>query len=338
MFRSRSVALRAAKDADDLELAALRAGIGVPIPLDEALYDDFLSEEASEQEINSDIASIPGLADDAIEESALEDTQIESVLAIADCVLQIRDQILGYHYPFVRDGSRLIYRGSATLIYELCLAIVHIENISLGPNKPLQAAFERLAGIAMSIAIGEADFLRTGYPKDLTVDDEPSNIYEAVGILASKMPDPWMIDPNSEIERPNDGGVDAVVFRTLDNRPGSLIFLGNCGCGKNWRNENKHRERPSEKLRDILSLPKVCNLLDFFALPFHITDRGDWREANREGRLFLDRLRIAKLLEAAALERGFEVERALRWPVAKLIQISDPSLNPGIRSNYSGDL
>lgn len=328
MLRSRETARRAAKDADDVELEALRVGIQVPVPLDEALYDDSLSEEALEQRLNKDIAVDPAGGPDAVAQALLEDAETESVLANVDLVLRDRQDILGDYYPFERTGNTISYRGSRTLSYELCLAIVHVENISYRAYKPLQAAFERLAAIAMSRTIASALFVRTGYPQDSELDDEPGNIQASTGLLNALMPDTWSLDPNSEIREPKDGGVDAVVFRSIDSRSGSLVFVGNCGCGRNWLRENKHRERASERLEQLLSLPKRYNMFDFFALPFHIVDKGDWREATHEGRLFLDRLRIARILEMSSWDPNFNLANALRRNIESLIALSDPAFKP----------
>jgi hypothetical protein len=317
---SRTAARKAAKDADDLESAALRAGVSVRVPLDESIYDQEISDEDRDEHEG-------GEEPDPVRQVTEMDAVAEQLVTAAVSVAQQRQGLLGGFYPFRISANGLEYIGSKTLIYELCLAIANV-NISINPYKRLQIAFEQLAGSAMSIILGPGtEFVRTGYPPG---PGDPPSFNETIAMLNAKMEDEWAIDPNSRLEDPKDGGMDAVVWKRLDDkRTGSLIFVANCGCGSNWLKENKHRQRPSEEIGRLLSRPKPYLVVDFFCMPFHINERRDWDEACDQGRVVLDRLRLTLVAERAEAEWARQGQTA--ESIQDLIRIADPSFKPEIR-------
>lgn len=313
---------RASKDADDLEAAALRAGASVSIPLDEGVYDQEISEEETEGEAAPQ-------ARDPLEEATERDAVTEQLVTAAVSVVHERQRLLGPVYPFHVSTAGLEYIGSRTFVYELCLALVTV-NVSVNPYKPLQTAFERLAGAAMAIILGpEAEFLRTGYPPDSAGAGEPQSFADAVAMLNERMPGEWVVDPSSRLADAKDGGMDAVVWRRLDGRTGTPIYVANCGCGRNWLKENKHRERPSETMALLLSRPKEYHVANYFCVPFHINEDKDWEDARTHGRLVFDRLRLTLAAEQASIQwaaRGQTAE-VLRG----LIQVADSEFKPQSR-------
>lgn len=208
-------------------------------------------------------------------------------------------------------------------------------NVSLGEYKPLQTAFERLAGVAMASTLGSGFmFLRTGFPpaEDSYKNFEPESFERAIEMLEAEMPGEWVLDANTKLKNPNDGGVDVVVWKRLDSREGSIMYVGNCGCGKNWLKEGKHRERPSSFLERLLSRPKPHHMHDFFSLPFHVYESRDWDDASTEGRLVLDRIRLALVAEGMNLSGQMDIEKFLNRPIRELIAIADPKFKPALRS------
>jgi hypothetical protein len=320
---SRAAARKAGKEADDLEAAALRAGISIKVSLDESVYDQEISEEDSEEDSDDEES-------DLMKQVTERENSTEQLVTAAVSIVQQRRELLGDIYPFQVSASGLEYIGSRTLVYELCLAIVYVD-VSENPYKQLQIAFERLAGSVMSIILGPgAEFARTGYPP---VAGEPLSFNETIAMLNEKMTGEWATDLNSRLEDPKDGGMDAVVWKRLDQRPGSLIYVANCGCGNNWLKENKHRARPSEQIGRLLSRPKPYHVGDFFCVPFHISESRDWDEACDHGRVVLDRVRLALTAEGAGEEwatRGQGVE-----VISDLIKIADSSYKPGAREQPS---
>jgi hypothetical protein len=322
---SRAAAREAGRDADDLESAALRAGISVKIPLDESIYDLEISE--GEREDDGDETDDQDPVAEVIESDATK----EQLVGAAVNVVQQRIDLLGEIYPFQLSETGLEYIGSRTLAYELCLAIVNV-NVSVNPYKQLQVAFERLAGVAMSLVLGPgAESLRTGYPpqNDAGGAGQPRSFANAIEMLNEKMRDEWISDLNTRLEDPKDGGVDSVVWKRIDKRTGSLVYVGNCWCGRNWFNEKKHWERSSDQLGLLLSRPKPYLMNDFFCLPFHISEKREWEEACDQGRFVLDRVRLALTAELAGGEwvaRGQTIET-----MRELIGVADSDFKPETR-------
>jgi hypothetical protein len=331
---SRDAARKAAKDADDLEAAALQLGAGVSIPLDESIYDQEISEEEAEAiALTEAELEAEDLDVDAIQAALTLDTESEQLISAAAEVVKNRQQLLGDAYPFRLEGNRFYYAGSRSLVYELCLAIANV-NVSFREYKPLQTAFERLAGVAVASVLGPGFmFLRTGFPpaEDVGGKFEPESFERAIEMLRAEMPGEWVLDANTKMKDPNDGGLDVVVWKRLDSREGSIMYVGNCGCGKNWLKEGKHRERPSSSLERILSRPKPHHVHDFFSLPFHVYEGRDWDDASTEGRLVLDRIRLALVAEAMSSSEQDRMERYLSRPVSELIAIADPRFKPSLK-------
>ncbi len=186
-------------------------------------------------------------------------------------------------------------------------------------------AFERLAGVALALLLGSnSKSLRTGYPPDRGL----GGFKEIVSLLGEVMPEEWAIDPNTRKEHPQDGGVDTVVWLKPDSRSGSLIFVGNCTCGRNWLKENKHKDRASLLLEDILSRPKPKQVSDFFALPFHVYERRDWYDVCLAGQFALDRLRLVQLAEKSSPIEWQSLARRHSLDFLSLIEIAEPALQP----------
>jgi hypothetical protein len=275
-------------------MLALTAGPSVDIPLDDALLDDRVSEsiiEASlpEQEEGKDATGT------AIEDALRSDAYAEGLLGLASEVIAERKALMGAAYPFSQDGNHIRYLGSKTHVYEFCLSISRVANIAVGKYGKAITVFEQLTGLAMSCFIGSAgQYYHTGYP------GSGSAIAAHLPNLNGVMPGEWRWDVGTLKDRANDGGVDAVVWKKPDDRRdvGSLVFVGNSGCGRSWYDRNKHRERPSGDLAKILSRPMSQHLHDFLALPFHLYDKQEWFEASDEGIFVLDRIRLAAIAEA----------------------------------------
>ncbi len=319
---SRDKARKAAREADDVERAALRAGVHVTIQLEECLYDNDISEEDTE----ATGTDLPGVEnEDAVLHAIEEEAKREDWIARVGEVINERSSLLGNCYPFLIDGNNITYRGSRTFIYEFCLAACYVQNISWRKYKPLQKTFEHLAGLALSLLIGKNScFLRTGYPPN----KDQGAFEKIIGRLEKLMPGEWAIDPNTRKKNPLDGGVDVVVWIRPDSRPGSLIFVGNCTCGRNWLREKKHKERASELLDQHLSRPRFTQINDFFALPFHIYEIGDWHEACYESRFVLDRLRLVQLAEKSPPIEWNVLSHKHSLDLRDLIRTADPDLQP----------
>ncbi|MCP4006447.1 MAG: hypothetical protein GY725_19895 [bacterium] len=317
--QARDVTRQAAREADDVERAALRVGRGVAVPLEECLHDNDISEDNTERHLDE------FETEDAILRAAKEEAERDDWIARVGEVIDERAAILGACYPFSIDGNNITYRGSRTFTYEFCLAACYVPNISLRRYKPIQKAFERLAGLALGLLLGKnSSSLRTGYPPD----EGLGSFDQIISRLDQLMPDEWAIDPNTRIENPQDGGVDSVVWLKPDSRSGSLIFVGNCTCGRNWLKEKKHTELASDLLDPILSRPKCKQLNDFFALPFHVYESRDWYEVCLAGRFALDRLRLVQLAEKSSPVEWKALTQDYSLDLLDLIATAEPELQP----------
>lgn len=291
---NKSTRASAVENADDAEMLALSAGPRIDVPLDDALLDDRVSESiieaaSPEQDEGTDVTST------AIDDALRSDAYAEGLLGLATEVIAERKALMGDTYPFAQDGNHIRYLGSKTHVYEFCLSISRVANIAAGKYRKAIAVFEQLTGLTMSCFIGSAgQYYHTGYP------GSGSAIAAHLTNLNGLMPGEWRWDDGTLKDRVNDGGVDAVVWKRPDHRRdvGSLVFVGNSGCGRSWYDRNKHRERPSGDLAKILSRPMSQHLHDFLALPFHLYDKQEWIEASDEGIFVLDRMRLAAIAEA----------------------------------------
>lgn len=99
---SRDAARKAAKDADDLEAAALQLGAGISIPLDESIYDQEISEEEAEAiALTEEDLESEDLDIDAVQASLTLDTESEQLISAAAEVVKKRQQLLGRLTRFV---------------------------------------------------------------------------------------------------------------------------------------------------------------------------------------------------------------------------------------------
>ena len=91
-----------------------------------------------------------------------------------------------------------------------------------------------------------------------------------------------------------DEGLDFVVWKAIDNRPGKIFILGQCACGNDW--EEKFDDINLEKLWKWIRPRPYPDPIRVFATPHHLSD-GHLREAQREAGLVLDRARLSLLAE-----------------------------------------
>jgi hypothetical protein len=322
---SRSKATRdaAVENADDAELQALDAGLNVDVALDDALLDDRISETLFEAVSPSEGEMFDPSAT-AIDDIQKLEEYSETLIGLASQVITSRAQLLGKAYPFAMSGNHVRYTGSKTQVYEFCLTASNVPNISDNNFKPALMLFEQLTGLVMSCFLGSAgQYYHTGFPgSGMAIEAHVKN-------LDKIMPGEWKWNVETLKKKSNDGGVDVVVWKRADERTkvGSLIFVGNSGCGKNWQDKGKHRERPADKLEMILNRPRPRHLHNFLSLPFHIYDEGEWSEASHEAHFVLDRIRLAGIAEAQDVEVWKNEAAKLRLPLADGVRLLHPSAN-----------
>jgi hypothetical protein len=275
--------------ADQVEFAAVRLGCA---PLDVGLQDEEISGFLDDATRIVDPLDSPEWArDDMNRDCAISELADE---------LQRRGKLLDEAYPFELRGNALCYRGSNSLVYELCLCIAQAENVTVGPLARLPRAFERLSGHVLAHFLGvHADWYRLGWPPD---GDRPERYREAI-MEIHKRTGEWdwdamkglLNDPGPKIVK--DGGADVVVWTLFpDNRVGNLFLLGQCACGQNW--DDKLRDLQPNTIREKwLRTLSVAGQIRFFAVPFHVAHVTRWKEASADAGILLDRARIAMIAE-----------------------------------------
>ncbi len=132
---------KAAINADQVEQRAMEVGA---ITTDEGVRDDVLADALDDYRKSDEINW---------EE---RDAELEEASGQVLNEVNRRRDALGAMYPFELIGGSLHYRGSSTLVYELCLAVSVMPNKQGGEFRMMERAFERLACRAMQVYLGEA--------------------------------------------------------------------------------------------------------------------------------------------------------------------------------------
>lgn len=225
---------------------------------------------------------------------------VEAEIEIDDSVSTLQLEIdrrcsyLGDYYPFERKGNSLVYTGSSSGVYELCLGISSV-NVNNEKFNRLPRLFEEIAAIVFAAYVGnDAQYLRTGWPNGKLFKDNFKIISDRTG--------EWIWNPSvslpvtPRVKSIKDGGIDFVVWRdVIDSRQGKMFYLGQCACGNNW----------DTKLNDI-SMQTVQQWFDFpashinptrvFATPYHIVGIN-MRDVAMNAGIPIDRVRISRISE-----------------------------------------
>jgi hypothetical protein len=297
---------KAAIDADHAEFAAIVRGTAV---VDAGVYDDriagILDQEAAEQDADRPAWQRLDLAsDDAVGRVAEE--------------IQRRAQVMADAYPFEVMDGQLQYRPSRTGFYEFCLAASCAETITKGDFVKFPRFFERVVTLLVRSYLGtDSQALHIGSPRE---EEIGSRFMDAMKVLHERSGD-WHWSPEEGL--PADGpagtgdeGVDFVVWKPIDNRPGKIFVLGQCACGDDW--EEKFDDINLEKLWKWIRPRPFPDPIRVFATPHHLSD-GHLREAQREAGLVLDRARLSLFAEKLADDPEIAPWRAQMREVRSLV-------------------
>ncbi len=282
-FSNRYLLQRSAGFADKAEIHALRNG--------SAIMDDGLASEriaAAHDDLR------PGLNDLTHwqETDLVLDGGAGSTL---DSVAQ-RREILGNGYPFGDAPPSLEYQPSCSLVYEFCLAICNSPSLTQGEYKDLPRVFERLACVLAETYIGlGAGSHHLGWPRD---DDDSTLFRDAIAPVHEKTRE-WRWAPEDELpQNPSvkdikDGGLDLLAWKMIDDRVGSLFFLGHCACGQNWQ-DKFNDANPDDLEKWFKPMTLIRPPVRLFFTPHHVVDPL-LREASRTAGIVLDRIRLTLL-------------------------------------------
>jgi hypothetical protein len=295
--------------------------ITLPASQDAAALVDWLETSLLTQEIDR-------ISDTAIT-NAFSDADLgdESDALLANMLQAVgtRATVVGAaNYPVERQGLGFSRRGAWGDFLPYCFMLF----VSLNQNyrelafrggtasKPAEL-FEKLASTALEKYL-QCSVLRIGAPRRKPV---PPGFPAAIAYLAKELGERV---GHGDLERQTSGddGVDLVGWRSFgDARASQAIILAQCAIGTDWRDK-----------RDEVSLEMWRRHIDWhsaplkgFAVPFHHQEGNPWRETATRAGIILDRLRIARLVDAAALPPT-ERRQMVAWCQTRLGEIAQLNL------------
>lgn len=245
----------------------------------------------------------------------------DTLLAAMHRVIHIRATTIGACYPVQRDGLGYSCRGDwkAHLPYSFMLfaslnqSYTELKYTGGSANKPAEL-FELLALTAVEKYL-QCPVIRIGAPRRHPV---PTQFPDALTYAVKELGE---VVGQRDLERHESGddGVDLIGWRPFgDARASQAIILAQCAIGTDWRDK-----------RDGVSLKMWKRHIDWhsdplkgFAIPFHHEEGNAWRETATRAGIIFDRLRIAKLVEEAALPAKVKTDMA-KWCEVRLKKIKE---------------
>lgn len=277
------------ENADQAELSAL---LNDSAPVGCGIIDERLSG------VDDDYTGDPSIATQGWE----RDKAFEEAANSATSEIDRRAGLLNEHYPFERRGSRLVYRGSPSGLYEYMLCLSLSDSYSAGRKAIATRTFEAVSCLAAEAYLGDdAASYRMGWPRK---KGSPTSFQGCVNELHTKAGQhcgEWVWGPKQQ--NPQDPssvfvkeqGLDVVAWKkSIDGRAGQLYLLGQCACGKNWDSDNKLNDLNFKMLHEWIS--EISNVSPIRAIftPRHALDER-LPFLSRHGGLVFDRIRITLL-------------------------------------------
>jgi hypothetical protein len=288
-WTNRQKQLKAAVNADQVEVAALRAGVS---QIDAGLLDE----------------RIAGVIDDELIERGNSWAERQAVLEtlsgeIAE-ELQRRSSLMQKAYPFqIAPSGAVEYVGSKSCVYEFCLAVSRSPTAEIQGTLKASAIFEFIARDVVAAYFGnDSRGFRTGAPP-YEVEGRGNSARETFQELTKRCGEFTWNPAQNYPSNPNyrdlkDIGVDVVVWKEWpDKRLGQLFAIGQCACGKNDIDATKARELSLERLGNWLRPICYAHPVRCFILAHHVPNTPLLYELSKEGGLVFDRARLTLLAE-----------------------------------------
>jgi len=277
----------ASKNADQTEFAAMMEG---SVPLERGIRDDIIADEHH--------ADIPDHDYSWQDEEAALDFIAGPLLSEIDR----RISLMGEHYPFERVNSSLRYKGSDTLVYEFCLAVSLLKNLSSKPYNRFPLLFELVATEAARCYLGGAALsLRCGWPSHNRLE-RPTSFKELLALITERTGGEFRWSPSIPLpakwssHAPKDEGMDFIAWKPFeDQRLGPLFLLGQCACGDDW--ENKLNDLDANRLRRWVNPITFVDFVRAFAVPHHIPGHYIFADVASRAGLTFDRVRLTLLAQ-----------------------------------------
>lgn len=211
-----------------------------------------------------------------------------------------REQLLGDVYPLFRDGEGFSLREPREqwLPYSFLLMaslnqsfaeLVYADGVASVPAR----LFEELTSQALRTYVG-GQAIRIGANRRAPV---PAAFPAAVAYAANELREDCTYG-GLEPQIGGDDGCDVIAWRPFpDAQPSQLIVLAQCGIGLGWK------AKRSELDEDVWAehINWHAKPVHAFAVPFVHETGNTWRETSKRGGVLLDRLRLASLIDAAAI-------------------------------------
>ncbi len=271
--------------------------------------------------------------------SRISDTAILDVFSEADLdedpdvllaamyrVVRARGDTIAAGYPIQRDGLGYSRRGewksylpySFLLFASLNQNYTELNYAGGTANKPAEL-FETVASKAIERYL-HCSVIRIGAPRRNPV---PSGFPDALAYVVRGLGE-TIGQRDLEQQNSGDDGVDLIGWRPFgDGRASQVIVLAQCAIGTDWRDK-----------RDGVSLPMWRRHIDWhsdplkgFAVPFHHQEGNTWRETATRAGIIMDRLRIAKLVDDAAIPAQTKKDM-VKWCEARLKKILKLTIEP----------
>lgn len=281
----------AAHDADQAERRAVLMGASS------------MEDAALDQRISGELESEEGPQTAGLPEWERLNVQTEGLVGAALEEVERRLNIMEEAYPFELTEGGLIYRPSATGVYEVCLA-ASLDPMCTAEEYPKPTViFEWVARDVLKLYIGSgSEGFRTGWPSDRR-ETRPRGTSKLFEELNSRCGD-FVWRPRSYLPvRPKprdlkDAGLDVVVWKHFGDRRTSILFaLAQCACGRtDW--ETKVADLNLKRLANWFEGPTIAEPLRCFFVPFHIPNHAHLKEISGYAGLILDRARVTMVAEA----------------------------------------
>jgi len=281
-------------EADQVEAIAIRNGVA---SVASSALDDRITGEARDVGSELDLDKPPLDWND--EENGLEELSGRTLDAIRQ-----RQNVLGEHYPFSVDRSEVSYVPSKMGVYEFCLATCLATSNPAKSHRQLLRHFERLACDLVSVHFGNAfERARFGWPSEQEFEEVPQGFSSRLDWMRKRCgfhPEEWTLQQTPMMAkyatRMKDARIDFVIrCSLLDDRPGGLTVIGQCGCGKHDVDDSsrKFEELSEEWLNFFFATTGIIKPVKLFATSQHLAD--DFSFYVRQGQsnsLFVDRIRL----------------------------------------------
>lgn len=259
---------RASALADFAELWAIHGN-----HVTEAILDDFLKDMGwQRKELELLTAG----------EELLDEFEVQGGQEVFDA-LRERQHALGDLYPFTVEDGTLISTNDVGP-YRLLHAITIAHSSDLLPAGDVENLFERLV-----CRVLEARGLRVAHLGGLRNSEGSFPLALEATRTITGLPVPGVGDRSKHA---NDERVDAVAhFDWADGREVNWAFIGQVTCAKSDEWERKLAEPPTMRFEGFLGT--IVPPIPFLAVPHHISTRRLSYLATANGRMVLDRLRLA---------------------------------------------